>query len=72
MWFIPALIAVVAWGTADLFYKLGNNERDSNSAIKTTIMVGLVMGLHAIFYYGLYEKVDFQLHDLIVYLPVSS
>lgn len=72
MWFIPALIAVFAWGTADLFYKIGNNEKDPNSAIKTTIMVGLVMGLHAIFYYGFYEGVNFHPKFLIIYLPVSS
>lgn len=72
MWFIPALIAVFAWGTADLFYKIGNNEKDPNSAIKTTIMVGLVMGIHAIFYYGFYEGITFHLAYLITYLPVSS
>lgn len=72
MWFIPALIAVFAWGTADLFYKIGNNERDKHSAIKTTIMVGLVMGIHAIFYYGFYEKVQFHPSYLLTYLPVSS
>ncbi|UDM80813.1 EamA family transporter [Vagococcus fluvialis] len=72
MWFIPALIAVFAWGTADLFYKIGNNEKDPNSAIKTTIMVGLVMGIHAIFYYGFYEGITFHPAYLITYLPVSS
>lgn len=72
MWFIPALIAVFAWGTADLFYKIGNNEKDPNSAIKTTIMVGLVMGIHAIFYYGFYEGITFYPAYLITYLPVSS
>ncbi|MDT2782071.1 hypothetical protein P7H41_08920 [Vagococcus fluvialis] len=72
MWFIPALITVFAWGTADLFYKIGNNEKDPNSAIKTTIMVGLVMGIHAIFYYGFYEGITFHPAYLITYLPVSS
>ncbi|NKC68386.1 EamA family transporter [Vagococcus fluvialis] len=72
MWFIPALIAVFAWGTADLFYKIGNNEKDPSSAIKTTIMVGLVMGIHAIFYYGFYEGITFHPAYLITYLPVSS
>jgi drug/metabolite transporter (DMT)-like permease len=72
MWFIPDLIAVFAWGTADLFYKIGNNEKDPNSAIKTTIMVGLVMGIHAIFYYGFYEEITFHPAYLITYLPVSS
>ena len=72
MWFLPALITVLAWGTADLFYKIGNNERDQYSAIKTTIMVGLVMGIHAIFYYGMYEGIAFEWKNLLIYLPVSS
>lgn len=72
MWFLPALITLLAWGTADLFYKIGNNERDPHSALKTVIMVGLVMGLHAIGYYGLYAGVQYDWHNLILYLPVSS
>ncbi|WP_071130551.1 EamA family transporter [Enterococcus timonensis] len=72
MWFLPALITLVAWGAADLFYKKGNNERDRYSALKTVMMVGLVMGLHAIIYYGLIEKIDYDFKNLLVYLPVSS
>ena len=30
MWFLFAIVSVLAWGTADLFYKIGNNEKDPN------------------------------------------
>ncbi|MGO3732441.1 MAG: EamA family transporter [Vagococcus sp.] len=72
MWFFSALVSVFAWGTADLFYKLGNNESDKHSAAKTVIMVGLVMGLHAIFYYGMYKGIEYHPRYLITYLPVSA
>ncbi|MFZ8765885.1 EamA family transporter [Enterococcus diestrammenae] len=72
MWFVSALITILAWGTADLFYKKGNNAADPHSAMKTTIMVGLVMGLHAILYYGVYEGISYDWKNLIVYLPVSA
>lgn len=72
MWFVPAVLTVLAWGTADLFYKKGNDIHDQYSATKTTIMVGLVMGLHAFFYYGVYQGIQYDWHNLLLYLPVSS
>ncbi|MBL1226724.1 EamA family transporter [Enterococcus sp. BWR-S5] len=72
MWFLPAVITVLAWGTADLFYKKGNNPKDRFTATKTTIMVGLVMGLHVLFYYVMYEGIAYDWKNLLLYLPVSS
>lgn len=72
MWFLPALVTLVAWGAADLFYKKGNNAKDRYSALKTVVMVGLVMGLHALFYYVVYEGIHYDFSNLILYLPVSS
>lgn len=72
MWFVSAIITILAWGTADLFYKKGNNEADQHSAMKTTIMVGLVMGLHVLLYYVLYEGISYDWHNLLLYLPVSA
>ncbi|MDM8212659.1 EamA family transporter [Enterococcus hirae] len=72
MWFLPALITLGAWGAADLFYKKGNDPRDRYSALKTTVMVGFVMGLHAIIYYGIFEGIDYDPKNLLLYLPVSS
>ncbi|MGM0214120.1 EamA family transporter [Enterococcus sp. AZ109] len=72
MWFVHAMLTVIAWGSADLFYKKGNDPRDRYSAVKTTIIVGLVMGLHAIIYYGLIEGISYDWMNLVRYLPVSS
>ena len=41
-WFIPAIVATVAWGTADLFYKKGADPVDKYSYLKTVITVGLI------------------------------
>ena len=40
MWFIYALITLLFWALADLFYKKGANENDKYSHLKTGIMVG--------------------------------
>ena len=48
MWFIFALVTLLSWGVADLFYKKGAEEKDKYSHLKTSMMVGFVMGIHAI------------------------
>ncbi len=70
MWFIFALITFFAWGTADLFYKKGAVENERYSHLKTSIMVGLVMGIVAI---GtmLIGQIDYDPVNLLIYLPVS-
>lgn len=72
MWFIPAVLTILAWGAADLFYKKGNAITDRYSAVKTTIMVGMVMGLHVLLYYVLYQDIHYDWQNLWLYLPVSS
>ena len=47
-WFIFALVATLGWGGADLFYKLGNDEDDRYSHLRTAVWVGLVMGIVSI------------------------
>lgn len=71
MWFVSAIITVLAWGAADMFYKKGNDIEERNSAMKTVVMVGLVMGLHAVFYYMVFKGVQYDVKNLILYLPVS-
>ena len=45
------LLSFLCWGIADLFYKLGNNnDKDKYSHLKTGVIVGYVMGLHATIY----------------------
>ncbi len=69
-WFLFALVTMVCWGTADLFYKKGADEDDKYSHLKTVIAVGLVMGIHAI---GtlIFEDVGYNFVNILVYLPVS-
>ncbi len=71
MWFVCALITFLAWGTADLFYKKGSVETERYSHLKTTIMVGLVMGAVAV---GtlLVRGIEYDLLNLLIYLPVSA
>ena len=46
-WFFFALICVLGWGFADLFYKRGTDEQDRYSHLKIAVWVGLVMGVCA-------------------------
>ncbi len=71
MWFIYALATMLAWGTADLFYKKGANDTERFSHLKTSMMVGLVMGVHAI---GtlIFSDINYDFRNLIIYLPVSA
>ena len=71
MWFIFALVSIFSWGTADLFYKKANKPDDDTSHLKTVIMVGLVMGLHA-FYVLLTSSEPYRFVYILNYLPVSS
>lgn len=75
MWFIFALISLISWGFADLFYKIGTDPKDKYSHYKIVMMVGLVMGLHA-FGYIIFNKINYGLTynpiNIVKYLPVSS
>lgn len=71
MWFVFSLITALAWGGADLFYKKGTDPNDKFSHLKIVIMVGFVMGLHAMIYMSL-KGITFDPIDIIKYLPVSS
>ncbi len=71
MWFIYALLTMLMWGAADLFYKKGADDLERYSHLKTSIMVGLVMGAHAI---GtlLLSDINYDFRNLYIYLPVSA
>ncbi len=75
-WFLFAIITFLAWGFADLFYKRGANENDKYSHLKTSMMVGVVMGLHGI--YTLFSpdlspfgETPYDFMNLLIYAPVS-
>ncbi len=70
MWFIFALLTFLAWGTADLFYKKGSVENERYSHLKTSITVGVVMGIVAVATIVI-NGIDYDPMNLIIYLPVS-
>ncbi len=70
MWFLYALLTFSFWGIADLFYKIGNHKEGNYNHLKTGIMVGLVMGIHA-FIYLIINRVNINIMDIIKYLPIS-
>lgn len=70
MWFIFALTTLLSWGIADLFYKKGANEKDKYSHLKTSMIVGIVMGIHAICML-IFTDMNYDFTNILIYLPVS-
>jgi len=70
MWFVFALVTTLAWGAADLFYKKGADEKDKYSHLKTSMIVGFVMGIHAICML-LFTDMNYDFTNILIYLPVS-
>ena len=70
MWLVMAIVTLLLWGIADLFYKKGNAEKEKYSHIKTGMIVGFVMGIHAIIYM-IVKGISLNLIDMLKYLPVS-
>ena len=70
MWFLYALITTLAWGAADLFYKKGAVPADRYSHLKTTMCVGVVMGIHAICVL-IFGHIGYNPVNMLRYLPVS-
>lgn len=70
-WFLFTLLTTFLWGVADLFYKKGaENGKEKHSHLLTGVMVGLVMGTHAIFTL-LTGDIGYNPVNILVYLPVS-
>lgn len=65
-----ALMTFLCWGTADLFYKIGNKKAGNYNHLKTGVCVGIIMGIHATIYM-LVKKIDFDAIEIIRYLPIS-
>lgn len=51
MWFTFALITTLLWGAGEVFAKRGTDPRDPYSHWRMVVMVGSVMGIHAICLY---------------------
>lgn len=71
MWFLFTVITFLAWGAADLFYKRSADAEDRYSHLKTSIVVGAVMGAAA-FITIFVRKIDYDPVNILVYLPVSA
>lgn len=71
MWLVWALITFIAWGAADLFYKKSNVETEKYSHLKTSVFVGLVMGVTAAVTVAV-KGIDYNPINLLIYLPVSA
>lgn len=68
--FICAIITLFSWGFADLFYKKSADEMDRYSHLKTTMIVGFIMGIHAIITL-LFNNTTYNFINILIYLPVS-
>ena len=69
-WFSFAILATFFWGLSDVSFKRGTDPNDRYSHLRILIMIGLMMGLHAVF--ELY-KINWQydIRNIISYFPVS-
>ena len=70
MWLFFTLATTLIWGLAELFYKMGSHEKEKYGHLKVVILVGAVMGIHAIFTL-LTSDIAYDPMNLIAYLPVS-
>lgn len=70
MWLFFTLATTLLWGAAELFYKKGSHEDQKYDHLRVCILVGAVMGVHAVFTL-LTSGVAYDPMNLIAYLPVS-
>ena len=70
MWLVFTLLTTLLWGAAELFYKKGSHEERKYDHLRVCILVGAVMGIHAVFTL-LTSDIAYDPRNLIAYLPVS-
>ena len=70
MWLMFTLATTILWGLAELFYKKGSHEERKYDHLRVCVMVGAVMGIHAVFTL-LTSDITYDPMNLIAYLPVS-
>ena len=73
-WFFFALICVLGWGLADLFYKKSSDSDDRYSHLKIAVWVGLIMGLVSLILLPFSESRlagGSLLENAVKYLPAS-
>lgn len=70
MWLFFTLATTLLWGVAELFYKKGSHADEKYGHLRVCVLVGAVMGVHAIFTL-LTSDISYDPKNLIAYLPVS-
>lgn len=67
------IVSTLAWGIAEIFYKKGNIARERYSHLKTTVYVGLLMGIYALIVLFT-QGVDLKAFptNFLRYLPVAA
>jgi len=70
MWLIFTLVTTLLWGVAELFYKKGSHEEEKYDHLRVCVLVGAVMGIHAVFTL-LTSDIAYNPMNLVAYLPVS-
>ena len=69
MWLLSTSIAFFTWALVSIFYK-ATNKVDEYTHLKTGILVGLIMGGHALVYM-LYKGLSINFMDVLKYFPIS-
>ncbi|MBQ5862689.1 MAG: DMT family transporter [Peptococcaceae bacterium] len=70
MWLFFTLATTLLWGVAELFYKKGSREDAKYDHLRVCVLVGAVMGIHAVFTL-MTTDIDYDPRNLFAYLPVS-
>lgn len=70
MWLFFTLATTLLWGIAELFYKKGSHEECKYDHLRVCVLVGAVMGIHAIATL-LTSDIGYDPRNIIAYLPVS-
>jgi len=70
MWLFFTITTTLLWGIAELFYKKGSHENKKYDHLRVCVLVGAVMGIHAVFTL-LTSDISYNPMNLIAYLPVS-
>ncbi len=70
MWLVYTIATTLLWGLAELFYKKGSHEDRKYDHLRVCVLVGAVMGIHAIITL-LTSDIAYDPINLIKYLPVS-
>ncbi len=70
MWLFFTLVTTLLWGIAELFYKKGSHEDCKYDHLRVCVLVGAVMGIHAIFTL-VTSDITYNPMNLLAYLPVS-